>query len=114
MNRPWWRKPVVSWPRGARLLFLIATTGLAGVFLYFTWGIRSGVSVGGLGDEVAQFTNRLGLVRSTLGSLGGAGLVLVKTAGPWLPWSAAVVVGLSYITTFGLGTCCYRLVSGRE
>ncbi len=113
MKRPWWRKPVVLWPPAARFLFLVVTAGLAGVLFYFTWGISVGVPVGSFGDEIAQFTGRVELARSTMGSLGGAAVMVARSVGPWLPWSAAAVVVMSYLTTVGLGTCCYRLISGR-
>lgn len=113
-RRPWWQQPVVRWPWPARLGFLVGTTGLSALLLYFTWGLTSGASFDLLADEVATVTGRLELIRSLGGALGGAVLALARSAGPWLPWAAAGVLGVSYLTTVALGPYCYRLALGRE
>lgn len=113
-RRPWWQKPASQWPVAGRCLFLGLATGIAGLFFYFTWGLGAGLSMGALSDEVAQYSNRFEVVRSALGSLGNALLVVARSAGPWLPWTAAGIVAISYVTTLGLGTCCYRLVASRD
>ncbi len=112
-RRPWWQKSASYWPWPARGLFLIATSGLAGFLLYFTWGVSSGISLAALASEVADATQRLESIRAVCGSLLGAVVLVVRSAEPWLLWSAAGVLMASYFTTLALGTYCYRLVSQR-
>lgn len=112
-RRPWWMKPAAQWPVPARLAFLAFSTGLVGLLIYFTWGLSSGASFSLLTDEVAEFSGRLDLARSLGGALAGAGVALVRSAGPWLTWSAVGLVAVCYLTTLTLGTYCYRLASER-
>lgn len=112
-RRPWYAKPVALWPVPARLAFLALTTGLAGLLVYFTWGLSTGTPYAYLADEMAELSGRLELARSLGGSVVGAGLAVARTAGPWLPWTAAGIVMACYLTTLTLGTYCYRLASER-
>jgi len=111
--RPWWQKPAAQWPLGARLGFLVGTTGLAAFLLYFAWGVTAGVSFGALADEVAVYSSRLETVRSIGSSLGNAAVTVVRPVGSWLVWSAAGLLGMCYLTTLALGTFCYRLAAQR-
>ncbi|MDP2326404.1 MAG: hypothetical protein Q8N51_20600 [Gammaproteobacteria bacterium] len=112
-SRPWWQRPAASWPGCVRGLFLVGATALAGALLYFAWGISFGISLGALAAEAAEATQRLESLLGVGRSLLGAVQMLVRSAGPWLPWSAAGVVVASYRTTVALGTYCYRLVAQR-
>lgn len=110
---PWWRKSYACWPWTARILFLALSSGLAGLLIYFTWGLTSGASVGGLTEELGQMSGRLGMVRGLGSTLGNAAVLLVQSAGPWFLWVSVGVVGACYLTTMALGTFCWRLVSQR-
>lgn len=112
-GRPWWQKSFVHWPWAARYAFLALTTGGLALGVYFTWGLGTGLPFQALSDEVAVFTSRFETIRSIAGSLGGALVALARSAGPWLPWTVAAVVGMSYLTTLAVGTYCYRLVSAK-
>lgn len=112
-RQPWWRKSYASWPWGARLVFLVVSGSLAALFLYFTWGLSDGLTLGALSDEVAAVTSRWTTVRSVMAALGGATVAVARSAGTWTLWVAAGVVGACYLTTLTLGTYCYRLVSQR-
>lgn len=112
-SRPWWQQPVAYWPAPARLAFLALSTGLAALLVYFTWGLSAGTSAALLADEMAALSGRFELIRSLGSSLGGAGIALVRSAGPWLTWTAVGVVAACYFTTLTLGTYCYRLASER-
>lgn len=110
---PWWQKSFAYWPWPARVLFLAGTSGLAAFLVYFTWGLTSGVSLGSLTDELGQLSGRFDLVRGLGGTLGGAVMTLVRSAGPWLLWGTVGVLGACYLTTMALGTFCWRLASQR-
>lgn len=112
-RRPWWQKSFVHWPWMARCLFLAVTTALSGLAVYFTWGVSIGLPFESLSGEIAVLTERFAAVRSIAGSLGGALVAVGKSAGPWLPWTVAGMMGMSYLTTLALGTYCYRLASSR-
>lgn len=112
-RRPWWQKSFAHWPWPARLTFFVATTAIATLLLYFTSGIASGVSLGGLSEEVSVLAGHWQDVRDLLGALGSAGLALVRAAGPGLLWGVAGLAAVSYFTTFALGTLCYRVASQR-
>jgi hypothetical protein len=62
---------------------------------------------------MAELSGRLDLARSLGGALASAGVVLVRSAGPWLTWAVVGVVAACYLTTLTLGTYCYRLASER-
>jgi hypothetical protein len=110
---PWWRKSFAYWPWPARMLFLVTSSGLAALLLYFTWGLSTGATFGALSSEVRDLAADFELSRDLAVALGGAAVTLVKTASPSLLWVAAGVVGACYVTTLTLGTCIYRLVTQR-
>lgn len=108
---PWWQKSYASWPWGARLTFLVISGSLAALFLYFTWGLSDGLSLGALSDEMAAITSRWTTVRSIATALGGASMAIARSTGSWALWAVAGIAGACYLTTLTLGTCWYRLVS---
>lgn len=112
-RRPWYAKPASMWPAPARFGFLALATSLAAFLVYFTWGLSTGTPYALLADEMAELSGRMELMRSLGGSLAGAGMAVARSAGPWLPWTAAGVVAACYLTTLALGTYCYRLASER-
>jgi hypothetical protein len=110
---PWWSKSFAFWPAPARLLFLMLTSGLAVLLLYFTWGLSVGVTWESLAREVTELAARVDLARDVMTALGGAMVLLVRSAGSWLIWGGAVMVGASYLTAIGLGTVWHRMASQR-
>jgi hypothetical protein len=111
---PWWRKSFIHWPVSARLAFLAGSSALTALLVYLVWGFSSGVSLGGLGSEIQPWLSGLSAIRSLLETLGSAALVLAKSASNWLMWSAITMAAVSYLTTVGLGTVCWRLATRRE
>jgi len=111
---PWWQKSFVHWPLPARLAFLTGSSTLAALLGYLVWGLSSGVTLGALGAEIRPWLSGLSVIRSILETLGSAALVLAKSAGPWLMWAAITIAAVSYLTTIGLGTVCWRLATRRE
>lgn len=111
---PWWRKSFAHWPVSARLVFLAGSTALAAMLGYLVWGVSSGVSLGALGAEIRPWLSGFGAVRSVVETLASAAVVMARSAGPWLMWSAVSIATVSYLTTIGLGTVCWRLATRRE
>ncbi len=111
---PWWRKSYAFWPWSARLLFLAGSTSLAGLLVYFTWGITTGATLQMLaGAELGELSDRVFFLWSITETLAGAVLALLRSASPWLIWVGAGVAGASYFTTLALGTLWYRLATRR-
>ncbi len=108
-RRPWWQRSYAQWPAPARVLFLALASGLAGLLVYFTWGLSAGATWGALGAEIGELMGRWESARNLGGALGGAALALGRAGGAWLIWGAAGVLGACYVTTLALGTACYRL-----
>lgn len=111
---PWWRKSFAHWPVPARILFLAGSSSLAALLGYLIWGVSSGISVGALGAEIQAWTSGIEMIRSVAETLGSAALILAKSTGPWLVWATIAVASVSYLTTVGLGTVCWRLATRRE
>ena len=111
---PWWRKSYAHWPFVARITFLIGSSGLGMLLFYAVWGLLSGVSLAGLQAEFPTLGVGWDSVFSLLETLGSAARLLIVTTGSWLMWAAAAVAGVSYLTTIGLGTVCWRLMARRE
>jgi hypothetical protein len=110
---PWWQKSYAAWPMTARIGFLVVSGTLAGLFLYFTWGLSGGLGFGALSNEVGEMAGRWSTARSIASALGGATVVLARSAGSWTLWTLAGLAAACYLTTLTLGTYCYRLVSHR-
>ena len=110
---PWWRKSFTHWPAPARLLFLVASTCLAGLLVYLAVGLSSGATLATLGTEARELAVSFGILRRLGDALGGATLTLARAAGPWLGWSLVTIAGISYLTTVALGTVCWRLATRR-
>lgn len=110
---PWWRKSYAFWPWPARLAYLAASTGLAALLLYFTWGLSAGASLASLTDEVGVVVARVDALGNAAAVLAGAAVSLGRAASPWVWWAGVGMVGMCYLTTLALGTFCYRLVSQR-
>ncbi len=111
---PWWRKSFAHWPLAARWAFLTGSCALSALMIYVMWGLSSGVTLSGLGAEIRPWVSGLPVIRSVFETLGSALLVLARSAGTWVVWGAACVAALSYLTTIGLGTVCWRLAMRRE
>ncbi|MGE3313358.1 MAG: hypothetical protein AB7O66_25615 [Limisphaerales bacterium] len=111
---PWWRKSFSHWPVGARLIFLTGSSALSALMIYVMWGLSSGVTLSALTAEIRPWLAGLPLVRSVFETLGSALWVLARSAGTWVVWGAACVAAVSYLTTIGLGTVCWRLAMHRH
>lgn len=112
-RRPWWQKAFAFWPWPARFVFLIGTSSLAAMVLYFTWGLSVGATLGGLADEAGEVMARLEFAQRLAHTIGGAISALVRASGAWVGWALAGLAGACYLTTLALGTVWYRLVSQR-
>lgn len=110
---PWWRKSFAHWPVPVRLAFLAGSSGLVALVAYLVWGVSTGLTLGALGAEIRPWISGFSTVRSLVETLGSAVLILAKAAGPWLMWSAITIAAVSYLTTIGLGTVCWRLATRR-
>lgn len=113
--RPWWRREYAAWPWAARAAFLLGTGSLSAVMLYFAWGLGAGLSLGALSAEAQEVAHELNPVGGALGALGGAAAALARVAmgNSSFLWVGAGLLAACYLTTFALGTACYRLVSRR-
>jgi len=110
---PWWKKSYVYWPVHARVLFLAASTGLMCLAGYGLWGVSLGLDLESLAAEIRPWFAWFIPLRSLVETLASAVVTLVKAAGPWFVWGLAGVGAVSYVTTVGLGTVCWRLVARR-
>ncbi|MCC6231405.1 MAG: hypothetical protein IT580_02115 [Verrucomicrobiales bacterium] len=112
---PWWRKAYTAWPWPARMMFVLGSGSLAAFLLYFAWGLGSGLSLGALSAEAQEMAAQADLAGGVLGALGGAVMTMARaaTGNSSLLWGGAAVLGACYLTTFALGTACYRLVAQR-
>ncbi|MBX3744228.1 MAG: hypothetical protein KF833_02875 [Verrucomicrobiae bacterium] len=110
---PWWRKSFQHWPGPARWMFLGLTTALAVLVLSAGWGGSDGAGYRWMAQEALAVAGYLEVAAGVLGTLTNAGLAVAGTLGPAWIWGAAAVAGACYLTTLGLGTFCYRLVSQR-
>lgn len=113
-QRPWWRRSFAYWPIPVRLLFLASTSGLAGLLVYFSWGLSVGASWDILRAEAGDLAGRLELVRALGGAMGSTALALGRAGGNWVFWGGAGVLAGCYAMTVALGTACYRLAIHRS
>ena len=113
--RPWWRREYAVWPWAARAAFLLGSGTLSAVMLYFAWGLGSGLTLGALSAEAQEVAREWNPVGGALGALGGAAASLARAAlgNTSFLWIGAGLLAACYLTTFALGTACYRLVSRR-
>lgn len=105
---PWYRQPWSQWPRALQTAFFVFAAALVGGLYAGAWRL-SHVEVtppGWLRPFIAV-ADALGILLKSL-------LAAMETLSPWLLWGALGVVGVSCLTTLGLGTALVRLTHPRE
>jgi len=105
---PWWRKSFLSWPLGARAVFVVCCAVIvrlvfmaeaANSTIAFTTQVRSSVDT-----HLANARAATNLVQTLFES---AHAIYASVPALWLYGGAAIVGGL-YLALFGLGAAAYR------
>ncbi len=108
----WWKRAYPEWPRGMQILSGVLLLGLvASVFAFHDEILQSLHELAGRIAAGSQFLKPLWTLGETLlevlqilaGSIKSQFLII-----------GAVVVGMLYLSTIGLGTMVYRVVAGKN
>jgi hypothetical protein len=111
---PWWRQSYVHWPMPARIVFLLASVGVAvGVFLAMGWAMA--------GFDTTQFQNALARPmawweggQAVMSAISGTGeIVLRNIPALWL-YGGLAFFAVMYATLFGLGAAAYKVLRTRS
>jgi hypothetical protein len=110
---PWWRQSYVHWPMPARVLFLLASVGVAaGVFLAMGWAMA--------GFDGAQFQQALARPmvwweggQTLVSAISGTGEILLRSIPSLWLYGGLAFFATMYATLFGLGAAAYKVLRAR-
>lgn len=98
---PWWQGSFAGWPVAARVLFILASVGLAKLFLEATTMVVAPLDPGA--RSAALFAD-VAWIPSLFAAIGSAARGLPSF---WI-YGGLTVIGMFYLTLFGVSAAAYR------
>ncbi|HEV8540877.1 MAG TPA: hypothetical protein VGR78_00665 [Verrucomicrobiae bacterium] len=106
-NRPWWKQPFTSWPRGMQTLLFIALGAVFGAVVYFGAKPAEAVSL----DMVTERASSLSWIATLFNSLADYALLAFQN----LSWEWFLAIGTAfsamYAACIAAGVALYRVTS---
>jgi len=113
-RRPWWQRPLATWPRWIQVLALVSSLSIA---TGLAWALGSGlelVDFSSAGRAAGAMVDRLELAWHSLETLGNAAWVVLARIHPFFLASTGLLLVCAYASCVGLGTVLYRLAVNKS
>lgn len=112
--KPWWQRPLETWPRWMQIITVAMALGIAAVLATLVGlGVQS-LDFAAVGATVGRVLDRFEFVWTATNALGNA-LVLILSRTPTYVFLASGLVCVSaYVSCVGLGTVLYRLAASKS
>ena len=111
-QRPWYRRPVTTWPPALRIALGVVALGLMTLVAFAPHFLDLASQDSALRIGLVQSWQRLGAILEALGALGSAMMIALRdSAGsPYVIGGAAVIL-FSYFALLGIGGAVWRTAS---
>jgi hypothetical protein len=106
-ERPWWKQPFTSWPKGSQIVLFVFLSGLLGSLAYAFSGPVEHLSLSALYERALSLAWVADLVRT----LANAFVVMLKGATLYWLLAAAAVIVMMYAACIAGGVALYRITS---
>jgi hypothetical protein len=110
----WYRRSWLMWPIALRVVSMAALLAMFGGICFASWKLTQAESFLSYVHEVNAWFTSANTLWSTLNSVLGVGVLLLKKLGTGFIVAGLLAVGMGYAMCIGLGTVYVRLALGRR
>ena len=110
----WYRRSWLMWPLALRAVSMVALMAMFGVICFASWKLTQAESFLSFIHQINTWFTSANTLWSTLNSVLGVGLLLLKKLGTGFIVAGLLAVAMGYAMCIGLGTVYVRLAFGRR
>lgn len=109
--KPWWQRPLETWPRWIQVAALTLALGLAAALAGLIGHGIDQFDAAAYQGALAQALDRCEVLWSVASALGSAFVLILSQTPPFVLAAGGLVCLSAYVSCLGLGTILYRLAA---